>query len=106
VAITRKTTNRHRARITSQGQITIPKAIRDRLGVKPGDDVEFESGRHGTVIRPRPRRSVLDFAGIAADTVIGFPMDPVKLKQVISQDRERVVAAKMERIAVGKRSKT
>ena len=29
------------AMITSKGQITIPKAIRDRLGVHPGDRVEF-----------------------------------------------------------------
>lgn len=28
-------------RITSKGQVTIPKAIRERLGVKPGDEVEF-----------------------------------------------------------------
>jgi len=29
------------ATITSKGQITIPKVIRDRLGVHPGDRVEF-----------------------------------------------------------------
>lgn len=28
-------------RITSKGQVTIPKSIRERLGVKPGDEVEF-----------------------------------------------------------------
>lgn len=29
-------------RITSKGQVTIPKNIRQVLGVKPGDHVEFE----------------------------------------------------------------
>ena len=29
-------------RITSKGQVTIPKNIRQVLGVKPGDQVEFE----------------------------------------------------------------
>ncbi|MYA22914.1 MAG: AbrB/MazE/SpoVT family DNA-binding domain-containing protein [Gemmatimonadetes bacterium] len=29
-------------RITSKGQVTIPKNIREMLGVKPGDQVEFE----------------------------------------------------------------
>ena len=29
-------------RITSKGQVTIPKNIREVLGVKPGDQVEFE----------------------------------------------------------------
>ena len=29
-------------RMTSKGQVTIPKNIREVLGVKPGDQVEFE----------------------------------------------------------------
>jgi AbrB family looped-hinge helix DNA binding protein len=28
-------------RVTSKGQVTIPKAVRDELGLKPGDEVEF-----------------------------------------------------------------
>ncbi len=30
------------ATITSKGQVTIPKKIRDKLGLKPGDKVDFE----------------------------------------------------------------
>lgn len=30
------------SRMTSKGQVTIPKNIRQALGVKPGDHVEFE----------------------------------------------------------------
>lgn len=29
------------AKVTSKGQITIPKHVRDRLGLDPGDEVEF-----------------------------------------------------------------
>lgn len=29
-------------RVTSKGQVTIPKADRDALGIRPGDVVEFE----------------------------------------------------------------
>lgn len=29
-------------RLTSKGQVTIPKAVRDSLGLRPGDVVEFE----------------------------------------------------------------
>jgi antitoxin PrlF len=28
-------------RITSKGQVTVPKHIRDRLGIAPGDDIGF-----------------------------------------------------------------
>jgi AbrB family looped-hinge helix DNA binding protein len=41
----------------------VPKAIRDRLGLKPGDDLEFVERGDEIVIVPRRRRSVLDFAG-------------------------------------------
>lgn len=30
--------------ITSKGQVTIPKAVRDQLGLKPGMKVEFKGG--------------------------------------------------------------
>jgi antitoxin PrlF len=29
------------ARVTSKGQITVPKAVRDALGIKQGDEVVF-----------------------------------------------------------------
>jgi len=28
-------------RVTSKGQVTIPKAVREKLGVKAGDEVDF-----------------------------------------------------------------
>ncbi len=30
-----------RAKLTSKGQVTIPKAVRDSLGVRPGDEILF-----------------------------------------------------------------
>jgi antitoxin PrlF len=35
--------------VTSKGQITIPKEIRDQLGLKPGDRVVFEKDRAGRI---------------------------------------------------------
>jgi antitoxin PrlF len=29
-------------KVTRKGQVTIPKAVRDHLGIKPGSKVEFE----------------------------------------------------------------
>ncbi|NBC19658.1 MAG: AbrB/MazE/SpoVT family DNA-binding domain-containing protein [Alphaproteobacteria bacterium] len=36
-------------KLTSKGQVTIPRAIRDALGLDPGDAVEFEIGEDGKV---------------------------------------------------------
>jgi antitoxin PrlF len=42
--------------VTSKGQITIPKEIRDRLRLQTGHQVEFQVDRQGQVImRPRNR---------------------------------------------------
>jgi AbrB family looped-hinge helix DNA binding protein len=34
-------------RVTSKGQVTIPKPVRDRLGINPGSKVDFEIGDDG-----------------------------------------------------------
>ena len=36
--------------ITSKGQATIPKAVRDHLGLKPGDRVKFFMHPDGSVV--------------------------------------------------------
>ena len=36
--------------VTSKGQVTIPKRVRDLLGIAPGDVVEFERGADGRVV--------------------------------------------------------
>ena len=30
-----------KTRITAKGQVTIPKEVRERLGLRPGDELEF-----------------------------------------------------------------
>lgn len=39
--------------VTTKGQVTIPKAIRDRLGIHPGSVVEFRVSGHSVVLRKR-----------------------------------------------------
>ena len=36
--------------VTSKGQVTIPKAVRDRLGIKPGNAVDFRVEPDGKVV--------------------------------------------------------
>lgn len=45
----------HRA--TVKGQVTIPKRVRDHLGIKPGSGVEFEVGTKGEVVLRKAGRS-------------------------------------------------
>jgi antitoxin PrlF len=33
--------------VTSKGQVTVPKQVRDRLGIKPGSQVDFEVAEDG-----------------------------------------------------------
>jgi antitoxin PrlF len=33
--------------VTSKGQVTVPKQVRDRLGIKPGSKVDFEIAEDG-----------------------------------------------------------
>ena len=48
--------------VTSKGQVTIPKAVRDRLGIVAGDPVDFEMSPDGRVVlvksgaKPGPSR--------------------------------------------------
>lgn len=41
--------------ITTKGQVTIPKPVRERLGVKPGDKIAFELTEDGRVLIERAR---------------------------------------------------
>jgi len=47
------------ARLSSKAQVVIPKAVRDRLGVAPGDLIVFEV-RDGEVVVRRALRPVSD----------------------------------------------
>lgn len=53
------------ATVTSKGQITIPKDVRDELGLEPGTKVDFvRVGEREYRLRPRTN-SVADLFGIA-----------------------------------------
>lgn len=39
-----------RTTVTSKGQVTIPKAVRELLGIRPGSKVEFRRRKDGSVV--------------------------------------------------------
>jgi antitoxin PrlF len=49
--------------LTSKGQTTIPKEIRDSLGMKPGDRMTFTVLPDGIVLLRLKNKSVLKLAG-------------------------------------------
>ncbi|MGH2350760.1 MAG: AbrB/MazE/SpoVT family DNA-binding domain-containing protein [Chloroflexota bacterium] len=66
------------ATITSKGQITIPKEVRDALGLTPGTQVEFtvEPGR--VVMRKRiPEEVFRRWRGFLRDAVDGRTTDEI-----------------------------
>lgn len=48
------------AKVTSKGQVTIPKEVRERLGVHPGENVGFEESGGVLVISKVVTRSPFD----------------------------------------------
>ena len=52
------------ATLTSKGQTTIPKDIRDSLGLQPGDRMTFTLMPDKTVVMRVKTKSVMDLAGI------------------------------------------
>lgn len=43
------------SRLSSKGQVTIPRPVRDRIGVKPGDTISYEmEGNVVTIKRVEP----------------------------------------------------
>ncbi len=49
--------------LTSKGQTTIPKDIRDSLGIKPGSRMTFTLLPDGTVLMRVKNKSVMSLAG-------------------------------------------
>jgi AbrB family looped-hinge helix DNA binding protein len=51
------------ATLTSKGQTTIPKEIRDSLRIKPGDRMTFTLMPDGTVVMRVKNKRVVELAG-------------------------------------------
>ncbi len=57
-------------RVTEKGQVTIPKEIRDRLGIVPGSEVDFVASDNGALLvrvdNPEDQNVIRDFDDWAA----------------------------------------
>jgi antitoxin PrlF len=50
----------NRTRVTERGQVTIPKGLRDRLGIEPGTVLEFDAEGGRLVARKAGGRDPVD----------------------------------------------
>jgi len=50
----------YRAKVTSKGQITVPKEIRDKLGIRQGDELVFRETAAGYLIEKKVPESPFD----------------------------------------------
>lgn len=81
------------ARITSKGQITIPKQVRVRLAVGPGDQLAFEFDESG-LLQVAPVRSALPpLCGFLAREAAGKRLDREKIDEAIGQRMRRKYGA-------------
>ncbi|MDQ7053970.1 MAG: type II toxin-antitoxin system PrlF family antitoxin [candidate division KSB1 bacterium] len=52
--------------VTSKGQVTLPRSIREKLNIKPGDKVEFWIGPDGQVRLVPINISITELKGLLA----------------------------------------
>jgi antitoxin PrlF len=73
--------------LTSKGQVTIPKEVRLRLGLKEGERVEFVAEGDRTIIRPAqgPENPFLKYVGILGSFPGGIP----EINEWIAEMRDR-----------------
>ena len=50
--------------MTSKGQVTVPKRMRDAAGLKPGSRVSFEIENGGILMKPETKRGRSRFAKV------------------------------------------
>ena len=65
------------ATITSKGQVTVPKPIRDKLHLKPGDTIDFVLDEDGDLRIAPVKASVTELKGM-----LPKPRAPVTLERM------------------------
>jgi len=66
------------AKVTSKGQITVPKTVRERLNVGPGDYLVFREEADGTIVVEAATSDVRALAGSVASKVRGVSVEAMQ----------------------------
>ena len=81
-----------RARVSSKGQLVLPKAVRDAYGLTAGSEVELESAGDAILLRPAGRKarrtySIEDVAGFLKYD--GPPVTPEDMERALGDEARR-----------------
>ena len=77
------------AKVTSKGQVTVPKAVRDALGINEGDEVIFRVEGNRAVLARTP-----DFLSLAGTIRVPAAKRNVAWDEVIRRTRSDRAAAR------------
>ena len=66
------------AKITSKGQITIPKELRDAFDLEPGDTVHFTVREGGEIVMETEERDIRELRGDVEADVEGVSVQEMK----------------------------
>lgn len=67
------------ATMTTKGQLTIPKEIRDRLRLKAGDRIEFAVGDRGEIVMTKQRKyDIADLFGMLSAEGVSVDRDAMR----------------------------
>lgn len=86
-----------KSKLTSKGQITIPKEIRDYLEVKAGDEVYFYINNIGRVVLRAKTGDITDLRGILKDRI------PKRQRPVTIEEMDEAILREHSKERVRKR---
>jgi antitoxin PrlF len=81
------------ATLTSKGQITLPKSVREALHVHAGDKIDFTLDDHGTVHLQKHGGRVRELHGILYNPNLKSPGQPDDYSEALEEDDARIRAA-------------
>ncbi len=76
----------YEATVTSKGQVTLPKELRERLRLREGDKVRFTAEAEGQIVMARGGHSIRDMFGI-----LGKPARSLTLEEIDEVIRQAAV---------------
>ncbi|MCK4641488.1 MAG: type II toxin-antitoxin system PrlF family antitoxin [Candidatus Marinimicrobia bacterium] len=79
--------------ITTKGQVTIPKKIRDYLHLQKGDSIDFKVSNDGKVYLDRPEKSILKSGGMLSQYKKDKPVSIEEMNEaVMNEAAEKVLS--------------